>query len=228
MKDKILVWDLPLRLFHWGFAVSVLGAWVTHELGEDYISLHMQIGYVALGLVIFRIIWGFIGPYYSQFKSFFPSPKNVLCYIKSFKSTSGKTYLGHNPVGSLSVFAMLFLILIQSISGLFMNDEIFTTGPYHNAFGGEIDKVMKFIHHNAFDLMKFLIFIHIGAIVYYKVVKKQALASSMITGKKEGRSDTSSIKSSKIILAIITALIVVVAVYWLVVLNVPEVDDFYY
>lgn len=228
MEKKILVWDLPLRIFHWGFVISIVGAWITHELGEDYISLHMQFGYVALGLVSFRLIWGVIGPHYSQFKTFFPSPKLIHRYIKSKKEDGNNAILGHNPLGSLSVFAMLVLVLIQSVSGLFMNDEIFTTAPYHNSLGSDVDKIMNFIHKNAFDIIQLLILLHIGAIIYYKIFKKQALASSMFTGKKIGNEKSLSIKSSKIVLAIIVAIIVTAFIYWLVVLNVPEVDDFYY
>lgn len=226
MSKQHLVWDLPLRIFHWAFAATIIGCWATHELGSDYIDWHMQLGYIAIGLVLFRIIWGVVGTKHSQFKHFMVGPQSVISYLKSEKPTSA----GHNPLGSLMVVGMLILVVLQSISGLFVDDEIFTTGPYFNALGDSVDELMNTIHHNSFDVIGIAIMLHIGAIIFYQKIKKQNLVKPMITGYKSSSdvNETEEIRDSRIMLAIVIALICTAFVYWLVVINAPPPgDDFF-
>ena len=122
-----LIWDLPLRIFHWSFAITVLGAWYTIEQGSELIDLHMKFGFVALALLIFRILWGVIGPKHARFSQFIPSPKQLLNYVKS--PNNGTKIAGHNPLGALMVIMMILLISLQAVSGLFINDDVFSSGP---------------------------------------------------------------------------------------------------
>ncbi|MGB0833578.1 MAG: cytochrome b/b6 domain-containing protein [Psychrobium sp.] len=227
MSQSKLVWDLPLRLFHWSFAATIIGCWITNELGNDYIDLHMQLGYVALGLVIFRVIWGIIGTKHARFASFFPTPNSIKAYLSQPKDAPPA--IGHNPLGSLMVFAMLALVLAQAVSGLFVDDDVFSSGPYYNALGGDVDKVMAFIHHNLFDFIIAAIALHIAAVLFYQFGKKHSLVPPMIHGKKQGEhlNDGNTITSSKLILALIIAAATAAFVYWLVVLNVPEPEMYY-
>ncbi len=232
---KQLIWDLPLRIFHWSFALTVLGAWYTSEQEGELIDLHIQLGYVALGLLIFRLLWGVIGPKHARFLSFIPSPKSLMQYLKISKKTVNtsdkqQSSAGHNPLGALMVVLMIILIALQAISGLFINDDVFSSGPYYGSFSKEFEQTMSFLHHNTFDFMIAAIVLHLTAIAYYWRVKKQNLVLPMITGKKSAHlvSEADAIPHSKIFLAIIVAISCCLFVYWLVVINVPVVEAFYY
>lgn len=229
MAKKYLIWDLPLRIFHWVLVLTILGAWYTSDQDNDLIDYHLIFGYVALGLMLFRILWGFIGTTHAKFKHFIPTPKKLINYVKSQDGQQPTAYPGHNPLGSLMVVFMLVLILLQAISGLFMNDDIFTSGPYYGAITGNLEKFFTFFHRNSFNVILAAIALHILAIAFYKVVKKKALVASMITGKKtsEDVSEKDAIKHSKIIIAIITAIAVAAFVYWLVIINAPVIEEYY-
>jgi cytochrome b len=230
LPKHILIWDLPLRIFHWLFACTVIASWYTSDQDNDLIDVHMKLGYFALGLLVFRILWGFFGTKHSQFRSFFPTPNRLSLYINALKSNRVKNSPGHNPLGSLMVFLMIFLISLQAISGLFINDDVFSSGPYYDSVSKEVERVMVFLHHNVFDVMIAAIALHLLAIAYYVRVKKQSLILPMITGKKpEHLVDVSdSIKNSKILLAVLLVIAVAAFIYWLVVVNAPIIEEYYY
>lgn len=231
MTKKILVWDLPVRLFHWLLFISLLSAWYTSDGERGLIDYHLKIGYFILGLILFRITWGIFGTHYAKFSQFMPTKITLQHYLKMSKRDKGYTTVGHNPLGALMVFVMLSLILTQAISGLFMNDDIFTTGPYYESASKAVQKVMSLIHHNVFEVILIVSVLHISAIFYYLFAKKINLIVPMITGYKLRHNDsekTSGIKSSKLLLALIIILIVAVFLYWLLVLNIPVEEEFYY
>jgi cytochrome b len=178
--------------------------------------------------MIFRIFWGFLGSHHSKFKNFIPTPHQLISYVKQNKQT--KEPPGHNPLGSLMVVFMLTIILLQGISGLFMNDDIFTAGPYNGAINKDIETVLVFIHRNSFDFIIGAIALHIIAIIGYKKLKNRSLILPMFTGKKSSVdvSEKDAIKHSKIVLAVVIALAVTAFVYWLVVINAPVVEEYYY
>ncbi len=228
VAEKHLIWDLPLRIFHWSFAFTILASWYTAEHKDDYIELHMQLGFVALALIIFRIIWGIIGPKHARFSQFIPSPKTLIVYLT--KSNNENFAPGHNPLGALMVILMIMLISTQAISGLFITDDVFSSGPYYGSLASELEKVMSFLHHNTFDFMIGAIALHLAAVAYYWQVKKQNLVKPMITGRKSAEQvkATDAIPHSKLILASIVAVCCVGFVYWLVVVNAPVLEEFYY
>lgn len=230
MNKKSLVWDLPLRIFHWLFAVTIFALWYTAEQEGDLIDIHMTLGYVALGLLTFRVIWGIIGPKHARFAQFIPSPNRVINYLKCLKNKQSFYAPGHNPLGALMVILMIVLVSLQAISGLFINDDIFSAGPYYGSLSDEFGKVMSFIHHNIFDYMIIAIALHIGAIIFYWLVKKQNLVLPMITGNKKADEvkEEDKISGSRIVLAIIIAALTAAFIYWLVVLNIPVVEEYYY
>ena len=86
MTEKHLIWDLPLRIFHWGFAATTLAAWYTAEQGADLVEIHMKLGFVALALITFRVLWGLIGPKHARFSQFLPSPKQLIAYLRPSKT----------------------------------------------------------------------------------------------------------------------------------------------
>ena len=230
MAKKYLIWDLPLRIFHWALVVTILGAWYTSEQDNGLIDLHLTFGYIALGLITFRILWGFLGTKHSQFKNFVPTPKKLINYLKPEDPSQPLHTAGHNPMGSLMVVFMLTIILLQAISGLVMDDDIFTTGPYNGVLDKNIEAVLVFIHTNSFNFILAAIALHLLAILFYKLVKKKSLVLPMITGKKsaEDVSEKDAISHSKIILGIVIALLVAAFVYWLVVINAPVIEEYYY
>jgi len=230
MKEKILIWDLPLRIFHWALVLTVCCLWYTSDPELGLIEIHMKFGYFALSLVIFRIIWGFAGTKHSLFVNFIPSYTSAKQYLIDSKKGKTKTYLGHNPLGSIMVLIMLLLVLAQASSGLFINDDVFSAGPYYDTISNEAEKVLKFIHHNAFDVLLVAIFFHILAVVYYVKYKKQGLVSAMFHGRKTVTKDDSSsgIIHSKLLVAFIVAIVVVCFMYWLVVINIPVIEEYYW
>jgi cytochrome b len=229
LSKSALVWDLPLRIFHWLFACTVLASWYTSDQDHDLIEVHIQLGYFALGLLIFRIIWGVVGTKHARFISFIPKPKQLLEYIKSLKQSRAPTSIGHNPLGSLMVILMIILISLQAISGLFINDDVYSAGPYNAIVSKDVERVMAFLHHHVFDYMIAAIALHLLAIFYYVRIKKESLIVPMITGKKLSKhmNDSDVIKHSRLWLATFIIIMVTAFVYWLVVLNVPIVEEYY-
>ena len=176
---KIRLWDLPTRLFHWLFAAAVLGAIATDLL--DNITWHSYCGYTALVLVVFRMIWGFVGPHHSRFSSFVPS----LSGLKAFLKDQTVSPLGHNPLGALSVIAMLLIVLVQATSGLFTDDEISFQGPLSKFLSEDMVKFMNQIHSINHVLVYGIVALHLIAIIYYQKIKKNNLIGPMVYGDKE-------------------------------------------
>ena len=231
MKVKqYLVWDLPVRIFHWGFVMLLAALWYTSDQDLGLIELHMALGYVALGFVLFRIIWGVVGTTHARFKNFIPSFYQVKIYLQTKREQEVKQYAGHNPAGSLMVLALLLLVLVQATTGLFIDDDVFSSGPYSGVLSSELESLFKFIHGNGFNLILLASSVHVFAVFYYLLVKKQNLIKPMISGKKAEHavSEDAAISSSKIVKAIIVAILVAAFVYWLVVINAPVVEEYYY
>ena len=115
----LLIWDLPTRLFHWLFVISIVGCFVTIKAGGLWMDWHVRFGLLALGLLAFRLVWGLVGGYYSRFSHFFPNPVSSLRYLRDKPAV----YPGHNPIGAWSVWLMLIVFGFQAVSGLFANDD---------------------------------------------------------------------------------------------------------
>lgn len=226
MTNKLLIWDLPLRIFHWSLVLTLGGLWFTSEQDNGYFEYHFLLGYIALGLVIFRLVWGFIGTKHSLFRNFVTSHTELRGYLQS----TSQTYAGHNPAGSLMVVFMLTTILAQAVSGLFLTDDIIYSAPYYGTVGEGLEQIFNLVHRNGFNVILAAIVLHIAAVLYYEMVKKQALVGAMMHGKKSAKliSKDSAIKRSKLLMALFLALVVAAFVYWLVVLNAPVVEEYYY
>ena len=192
-----LIWDLPTRIFHWSLALLVVFQFMTGWLGEEWLALHALVGYTSLALILFRLLWGVFGGYWSRFSNFIPSPAQVMHYIKSsYKSADPNRseplgqrdadYAGHNPLGALSVLVMLALLLAQIISGLMSNDEISFEGPFAGKVSNATVEWMTHYHSEiGFYLIPLFVAIHILAVLYYKFKKDQDLISSMVHGFKQ-------------------------------------------
>jgi cytochrome b len=180
MKVTIPVWDLPHRLFHWLLAISVAAAYITAKIGGEWIDWHGRLGIFILGLLIFRIIWGFVGSTHSRFVSFFPTLPRIITFIKG--QWQG---LGHNPLGAISAIALLIAVGVQVGTGLFANDDIAFEGPLFNFIDKPFSDKLTSWHNTTFNILLALIVLHVVAIFYYRWIKKTNLVVPMLTGKKE-------------------------------------------
>jgi len=179
MSVTIQVWDLPLRIFHWLLALAVLAEIVTGEIGGNLIDWHGRIGVLVLGLLIFRIIWGFVGSTHARFANFFPTPRKIASYLKG--QWQGH---GHNPLGALSVIALLVVLVAQVGAGLFANDDIAFQGPLFTLVNKSLSDRLSSLHAYAFYVLSVLLMLHIVAIAFYARVKKHNLVVPMLTGNK--------------------------------------------
>ena len=175
------VWDLPLRLAHWALVVTVAGAWATHYAGTRWFEWHERLGYASLVLVSFRIAWGFVGTRHARFASFLRGPGAVVAYLRRRDRLEPA---GHNPLGGLSVIAMLVLLLLQAVTGLFANDEIANAGPFYGWISQEASNRITGLHEANSELLLVLIGLHLAAIAWYGLVRRQPLVRAMLTGRK--------------------------------------------
>ena len=189
--QSVRIWDLPTRVFHVLLITCIAGLVITGEFAEDAMSLHFWFGYAVLSLVLFRIVWGFVGGHWSRFVHFIPSVSSLKDYFDVLTTQPSKPHIGHNPFGALSVVAMLLLLLVQVFTGFMSDDEISTTGPWvalvpsawvslATQYHGDIGKVLILV----------LITIHIAAVLYYKRIKHDDLITPMVNGNKTLPSDT--------------------------------------
>ncbi len=209
MSVKIQVWDLPLRIFHWLLALSVLAAIVTGEIGGNLIDWHGRIGALILGLLVFRIIWGFVGSTHARFASFFPTPAKIAAYLKG--QWQG---LGHNPLGALSVLALLGVLATLVGAGLFANDDIAFQGPLFSLVDKALSDKLRGVHELAFNVLAVLLVLHIVAIIFYARVKKHNLVVPMLTGKVAVPKDQAVSVVKAGVLRFVVALAIAGVVVW--------------
>ena len=174
------VWDWPIRVFHWLLVLAVLTLFVTGKIGGNWLEWHRRAGFLVMGLVLFRVVWGFTGGYYARYANFVRGPKAVMEFIR------GKTVrpAGHNPLGALSVLAMLSVIAFQVGTGMFANDDVMLEGPYAAMVGKEMSDWLTKLHKINSYVILCLVGLHISAIAYYYFRKKENLVLPMVTGGK--------------------------------------------
>ena len=181
---KTRVWDVPVRVFHWALVLLIVSQITTVSLGGNAMEYHLLGGYSILALVLFRIVWGVVGTRQARFANFLRGPLAVLRYARSLTGSNHEKHAGHNPLGGWSVIAMLASVLVQAVSGLFADDEIITSGPLWKYVSDDVASTIGAIHEaNALVLLT-LICIHMGAILFYLVRKKENLIVPMFSGLK--------------------------------------------
>lgn len=194
---KVRVWDLPTRLFHWALVAGITGLAISGTLGGNAMVWHFRFGYGVLALLLFRILWGLVGGRWSRFGAFIYAPQSLIHYLKG----KGKPEhsVGHNPIGALSVFAMLGFLVLQVASGLLSDDEIAFSGPLTRFVANATVSLATDYHANIGKwILLGLVLLHIGAIVVY-LLRKHNLVGAMLHGDKElvvkvpaSRDDTAS------------------------------------
>ena len=181
----VRVWDLPTRLFHWLLAVAVLSLVVTGKVGGDAITWHFRLGYLVMGLLLFRIVWGLVGGHWSRFASFVRPPSTVLRYLRGQTRPDEHLDVGHNPLGAGSVLAMLLLMAVQVGTGLVADDEIANQGPL-NRFVSGATALSATAWHKDFGqiILIVLVVLHVAAMVFYRLKKGKDLVRPMLSGDK--------------------------------------------
>lgn len=179
------VWDLGVRFFHWALVACVVTSFVTIKIGGNAMTYHVWSGYAILTLLLFRILWGFAGGTHARFASFVRGPGAVIAYLKGmFARHEHPAPPGHNPVGALSVLAMLAVLLFQATSGLFTNDDIAFEGPLYKWVGKELSDKLTHWHHFNEKVIILLVLLHLAAIAFYFFRHKDNLVRPMVTGVK--------------------------------------------
>lgn len=180
-STAIQVWDWPVRLTHWLFVLCIAVAWWSSE--EREMEWHLYSGYTLLGLLIFRIYWGFAGSSSARFSNFLRGPAGVMSYLRESRETQREA--GHNPLGGWSVAAMLALMLAQVVIGLFVTDvDGLESGPLSHLVSFSTSRTLAEIHEVLFNVILAVIGLHIAAILFYLLVKRDNLIVAMLTGRR--------------------------------------------
>ena len=177
---RVKVWDAPTRLFHWLIVILVALQWWTAK--EERLDLHIALGLTTLGLLLFRLLWGIFGSSTARFATFVKGPRAILAYLGG----RAAPVLGHNPLGALSVLALFGALAVQVGLGLFASDEDgLYGGPFAHLIDPELSEEITELHEQMFDVLLVLIGLHVAAIVYFAVVRRDDLVTPMITGRRD-------------------------------------------
>jgi cytochrome b len=185
MEEKLVkVWDAPVRLFHWALVLLFAFMFFTGKMKGNWMDWHMPAGYAILALILFRIVWGFVGSTHARFASFCAGPSRSLAYAKNLLGGGPAHSAGHNPLGGWMVVILLLAILVQVVTGLLGNDDISIEGPLAKLVSKAVSDRMTTIHYWNFNLLLLLSGIHIAAVLFHWLVKKENLVAAMFTGMK--------------------------------------------
>jgi cytochrome b len=204
---RVLVWDLPTRLFHWLLAASFFGAYVVSE-SERWIAWHAMLGYTAIGLVAFRLLWGIVGTRYARFTGFAWSPRAAAEYVKSLFSRSPKHYVGHNPAASWAIVALLALVAVTALSGWAVLNQV----------GGEW---IEDLHEAAANATLALVAFHVAAVVVSSLLHRENLMLAMVSGFKRARNAVPAAGTRWLVGA---GLVAAVAAFWFGMIPAPGLE----
>jgi len=211
------IWDLPTRLFHWILVVLIFTSWLSAEL--NWMRVHVVSGLTILTLLLFRLLWGFIGSDTARFSHFLKSPFEALRHLMHLTKREPDLETGHNAAGGWMVLGLLGLLIVQAGSGLCANDDVLTEGPLARIVGKERSDWFTHIHDVNFLLIEIAVALHVLAIVSYRLLKGHNLLLPMITGKKRLPGATRAPRMMHPILALVAyalAVLAVVVFLWVV------------
>lgn len=169
---RFMVWDLPVRLFHWLMVACFAGAWVTAET-ERWRLVHVTLGYTMLGLVIFRLVWGLVGTRHARFSDFVKGPRAVAAYFRSLLRGKPTHHAGHNPAGAIAIVFMLGLVLVVTAAGW---------ATFNDLGGGWTED----LHEGAANALLAVVIAHVVGVVIASWMHRENLPAAMITGRKPG------------------------------------------
>jgi cytochrome b len=181
--NEVRVWDLPLRLFHWSLATSFLVCYLSED---DWMRLHIYVGYGMAGLLLFRLVWGLVGPEHSRFRDFVRSPAIILDYLKQMARRAAPRYLGHNPAGGAMAVALLLTLSLTVLSGLALYGSTDFAGPMAGWFRGEhTADLLEDLHEGLANFSLFLILLHLAGVLFSSLSHQENLVRAMVTGMKK-------------------------------------------
>ena len=210
---RILIWDAPTRLFHWLFAISFAVAWLTSE-SDQWLSVHTFSGYLMLGLIGFRLIWGVAGGHYARFAAFLYSPMTGLAYLRQALSGGGARYIGHNPAGSQAVYLLLALGMTVCITGLFTQGGEEQHGAAAGLVSIAVGKILKASHEIMATLMLLLVFWHLAGVAMESWLHQENLPRSMVAGMKDAPDDAPASKPYRWVGALMLAAVMAFGGWW--------------
>lgn len=180
---SVRIWDLPTRVFHWLLAACVVALVISGHVGGNALVWHFRLGYAVLTLLLFRLVWGFVGGHWSRWAQLPAGPRQVWAYLRG--QSGPVLWAGHNPLGSWSLLLMLLWLLLQVSTGLVSDDEIANAGPLTALVSGATVSAATAWHKSIGKLVvMLLVLLHVAAIVWYRVRKGQALVPAMLHGDK--------------------------------------------
>jgi cytochrome b len=204
--QKILVWDLPTRLFHWLLAAAFAVAWLTAE-SDTWLAVHVFAGYLMLGLVAFRLAWGVIGSRYARFSSFLFGPKEALAYLGDTLQGKGKRHIGHNPAGSWAIYGLLALTLAIGLTGLLTLGGEENHGPFAGMISHGIGHALKELHEGLASAMLALVGLHLVGVAVESLLHRENLAKAMVTGRKKGEPEQAASSPRRFSALVLLALV---------------------
>lgn len=207
---SVRLWDLPTRLFHWLLVLAVTGSLISINIGGTWMLWHERCGLAIIGLLSFRLAWGVFGSTYARFHHFVRGPAAILTYLRG--QWQG---LGHNPMGALSVLAMLGLLGFQAISGLFANDAIAFNGPLYRAVSSGWSDTVTSWHKLSEWFIYGLIGLHIATVFFYTLVKKDNLIKPMVSGRKMVSEQSGDDYTGGGLLALVIAIAIAAVAVWI-------------
>lgn len=214
--QKILIWDLPTRVFHWLLAICFAGAWISHEMELAGFRIHTFFGYAILTLVLWRLGWGVLGTRYARFSSFVRGPRAVFRYLGGNPGQDRSTAAGHNPAGGWAILAMLGLLAAQAGSGLGNGGELLMEGPWYHALSETYRDLAHEVHEVGFNLLLVMVGLHLGAVTFYQLRYGRKLISAMLTGRADAGPGAREIDSHGLLRALALLVLCAGAVWALV------------
>jgi cytochrome b len=181
---EVKVWDSAVRIFHWSLATAFFVAYFTED---DLLGPHVWAGYLVLGLVVFRVLWGFVGSAHARFSDFVNSPRSVLNYLRSLRAGQAKRYLGHNPAGGAMIIALLVSLAVVCVSGVALYGLEPGAGPLvglMHGLGHDAEDVLEEVHEVAAQLTLLLVVIHVAGVIAESLRERENLIRAMVTGRK--------------------------------------------
>lgn len=181
-RRPVLVWDAPVRLFHWLVVVLVIGAYVTLKL--NWIDWHVRVGEALLALVIFRLLWGWFGSETARFRSFVASPVAALRHLRHLFRREPDLQVGHNAAGGWMVMLLIGLLLLETLSGLYIYNDIADEGPLSETVPAWLANAISTLHALVWDVLVAAVALHVVVILLYALIKRHNLLGPMLTGYK--------------------------------------------
>lgn len=197
MRNRILVWDMPTRLFHWAFASSFVGAFLTAE-SERWRHVHEGLGYTMLGLLVFRLLWGIVGTRYARFREFVRGPSAVFGYLRALARGRPRRYTGHNPAGAVAIVLLIASGFLICASGWVLEM-------------GVADSLFEEVHEAVANAMLALVALHIAGVALASLLHRENLVFAMWTGYKRG-APHAAIRQSRPVVALL--LLLGLSIFW--------------